>query len=103
MPHQHKIQSPKTSGLFDGEHISRGFDDAQLTAVAGVTVTYRTDLVFTEGPTLFTVTDFLDHALEHIREVQRALAITLQQMECHALRRFRAYTGQAAEGFDELF
>jgi len=48
------------------------------------------------------VTDLLHCLLQHMGQLQSALALTFQQMERHALRALAAYTWQAAQRFDQF-
>jgi type IV pilus biogenesis protein CpaD/CtpE len=45
----------------------------------------------------------VDRLAQGARQHVRAFAVMLQQMECHALRRFRPDAGQAAQRFGQQF
>ena len=47
--------------------------------------------------------DSVQRLIQRARKPLRTWMITLQQMECHALRRFWPDAGQAAQGFDQFF
>jgi hypothetical protein len=60
-----------------------------------------TDGCFGERVALLTLADTLCRICQRITYSQRRIAITLEQMQRHALGGFRPHSGQAAQRFDK--
>ncbi|MDT4871838.1 hypothetical protein FQZ97_1069910 [compost metagenome] len=62
----------------------------------------RAELFLAQGPTALAVPNALHGRRQRLGQAQAATAVTLQQLQRHALCRFLAHTGQDAQGVDQL-
>lgn len=86
----------------DGELVDRCLDYAQQMLVARGVRAQRADFLLAETTTAPAIADLLDRQGEPLGQAPGAGSITLKHMERHALRGFRAHSGQAAECLDQI-
>ena len=92
---QDKITAFERRCLIDDPEIGRTFYDANESIISCCVGTDFTKRMFGKGAALLTMTDVIDGVQQRFGQRFGAVAVALEQVECHALRRFRANTGQA--------
>lgn len=85
------------SRLVDGQHISRGFHDAQLLAVPGRITADGADFPLGQGSAKIAAADIFQRFGERLNQLAGALPVVLKQVKRHALGRFRAHARQTAQ------
>ena len=99
---QHEIQASKCGSLLKGENIHGRFDHAQYVPVPPGVTANVTKIVLGQITTLFAAA-YPFHRLSHNgRQLNTAFPVSFQQVKGHALRRFRAYSGQAPKRINQL-
>jgi hypothetical protein len=88
--------------LLHADGIDRHFDDAQLRRVASRRKAAFANLGLGEVVAAGTVMQVLQRRIEPSRQPIGTIAVALQQVIGHALRRLRADARQATQGLDQL-
>src|SRR5215831_10068825 len=101
-PHQYEVQTVIRLRLFDHQEIRGRLDHAELGGIALGRATQRAERVFGERIAALAMPDHMRRVLERARERDRPVAIVLQQVQRHALRRLGTHSGQAAQRPREL-
>src|SRR5690606_9818325 len=94
MPHEHEVAAAVCARLLDREQIGRRLDDADLAAVTPLARTKAAARFFGEHPAQLAVANALHRAVEHGGKALAAVAVLVEEMERHALRRLAADAGQ---------
>jgi hypothetical protein len=101
VPHQHEIAAAITTGLLDGRHVGRRLDHAQQALHRGRRCTDHAQLAVGEHAAALALADIPCRVGQRTPTVPGALAVTLEQVEGHALRRLLPDTGQDAQRLDQ--
>ncbi len=92
-PEQHEITPAVGAGSLDREHVSRSFDHAEQGRVAPGIGTDIAQLGIGEITAAPAVPHRLQRRGDRLGNSPRAVAVALEQMQRHALRRFLSDTG----------
>ena len=103
LAHQHKIQTLVSQRALQCGLIGRGFNDAQLAAVALRVGAGHAQRLLGQRVAQGAVLDALNRMVERTRNLQRARPVVLQQVKSHACSRFRAHARQFAKGLRQPF
>ena len=101
VPGQHEVAAAVAGRLFDREHVRRRLDHAQERRVAARIAADPADLGVAEHAAARAMADAVRGGRERVGERERAVAVSLEQVERGTLRRLRAHAGQRAEGLDQ--
>ena len=82
---QNKIDTLESGCPINCPDIGRTLHDADDGLIPGIAGANLTPRLFGQGPALITITDILTGFQQRIRQLSRAITITLQQIKGHAL------------------
>ena len=99
--HDDVIEPPIGMGLLHHVHIYRGLNDTEQAPIAPWRSTERAYRRLGEVVATLAVPQGLQGCKKRIPKLPRPAPIPLQQVESHALGRFRTDTRQAAQGLDQ--
>jgi hypothetical protein len=102
MAHQHEVPPAIRVRAFDREKIGRRLEHADLRRIALRAAAEAAYRLLRQHPTALAVPNRLRRRIERAGEPPRGLALAVEQMERHPLRRFLADAGQALERLDQL-
>ncbi|MOA19419.1 hypothetical protein D3C78_1398000 [compost metagenome] len=101
-PHEHVIPALVGAGALHRRQIGRRFHHAQACRVAPFVLADGAQAPHGERMALRTMLYRLHGLVQRARDLGRAFAVALQQMEGHALGRLHAHPRQAAQGLDQI-
>ena len=99
---QHVVQAAVAGGGLDRQAVGRGFDHAQLLAVAAAAGAGRAHLGLAEVAALAAVAHTFHRLGQHLGQVAAAVAAALEHVVGHALGALAAHAGQHAQRLDQL-
>src|SRR5579883_1815730 len=89
MSHEHEIAPAKTTRLLDRHDVGRRFDDTQLSRIALRCAADAAELSLGQHATAPAMPDARQRLGQGLGERARTVAVALQQVKGHALRRLR--------------
>ena len=101
--HQHEVVAAKAAGALERGLVGRRLDHRELARIARRIAADAAHLALGEGVAALAVAHPGDGVLQRIGDTTRAVAVVLQQVPGHPLRRLDADAGQAAQRLDEAF
>lgn len=101
--HQYEIQTVVALGLLHHQQVGWRFHHTQQGSVAPRRAAQGADFFFSKAVAQTTMKDGIQRMRQRTGQFQGALLVALQQMVGHALGRFWADTGQAAQSFNQIF
>src|ERR1700722_2857816 len=101
MSHENEIAAAKPSRLLDGDDVGGRFYDAELRDVPLIRRASGAQFAFRQHAAALAMPDGAEGLRQSLRENPAAVAIALQQIKGHALRRLRADARQTSQGIDQ--
>ena len=101
MPFEHKVTTA-IAGLLDGIDIHRPLNHTKQGVVSAHIGALRTQVILGQGPAQTAMTHALHSLTQGQRQTRTTAAITLKQLQSHALCSLLTYARQGAQGIDQL-